>query len=339
MKNTRKPRIMLLFGGRGFEHDISVASASYIYSLIDRDSFEVLPIYILKNGEWMLTDGVKRGCKLKSSVMLTNSGAVIIDGKFFKVDAALPVLHGDFGEDGTVQGAFENAKISYIGCDTASSALCSDKAYTKSVACELGIETATYIVSKNGESTESFAERASLMGFPLFIKPARLGSSFGASKARDESELLSAIKSAYELSARVIAEECIDIKAELECAYFEAQGTRIFSGVGSILAQDGFYDYESKYLKSDAATVTDEAQIPDDISDRVRGYSEALADFIGIKHISRFDFLLSSDNRLIFNEINTFPGFTSASLYPRLMKRAGIPPEELINMLISETLG
>lgn len=331
---------MLLFGGRGFEHGISVVSARYIYSLVDKDKYDILPVYISRTGRWLATDKksdiLPEKNEFKIPVTLSYPRSVLVSKRRFFIDAALPVLHGDFGEDGVIQGALENAKISYAGCGVVSGALCSDKAFTKSIARELSIDVARHTVSLPHESAEEFAERASLMGYPIFVKPARLGSSLGASVANDKDELVAAVKKAYRFSKRVLAEEYISVAAELECAYFSALGEKIFSGVGSIVSKDGFYDYNSKYTDADAAEVTASAEISEDICERVKEQSKALADAIGIRHLSRFDFLLSKDARLVFNEINTFPGFTESSLYPRLIEKAGISPARLVDMLISE---
>ncbi len=342
MKQQKRPCIMLIFGGRGCEHDISVASAEYIYSLTDKRLYGILPIYISREGEWLMSG---KTCESLSAMCfdipatLTYRGKLAAGDTLFDIDAAIPVLHGDFGEDGTVQGALENVRIPYVGCDSITGALCSDKVYTKCVARELSIDTARHTVSRSGESASEFSERAEGLGYPIFIKPARLGSSFGASVARNKDELLASVQNAYNFSERVLAEEYIDISAELECAYFSAGGKRIFSDVGGIIPHGGFYDYESKYRRFDMATVTDRAHIDECLGRAVVEYSEALADAIGIRQLSRFDFLLSKDGRLVFNEINTFPGFTESSLYPRLMAGAGVSPYELINTLICEVLG
>ena len=332
MRQTSKLRILLLSGGRGAEHDVSLLSAKYVETLLDRDKFLPIPVYISRTGEWL--------CHGESvSPAYLGHGGIVIRGEFVGIDVALPVLHGDFGEDGVVQGALENAGIAYVGCDVSAGALCSDKAFTKSIARELDIDTARHTVSWHGEDKEHFLWRISKEKLPMFIKPARLGSSIGASVAKNKHELRSAVDKAFEVSDKVMAEELIDVCAELECAYFSALGTEIFSDVGLVSTQDGFYDYDKKYSENQSVTVRADANIPADLSERIMSQSRALADAIGIRHLARFDFLLSRDGRLVFNEINTFPGFTKSSLYPKLIEKAGISPSRLIEMLIYDTVG
>ena len=330
MRRT-KLRVLVLFGGRGAEHDVSLMSAKYVRHLLDTDKFLPLPVYITKNGEWLYGEE-------PVTPAYRGRGGILMRDEFVGVDTALPVLHGDFGEDGVVQGALENAKIPYVGCDVTAGALCSDKAFTKSIARELMIDTADSLASHGGESAEQFLKRISDKTLPLFIKPARLGSSIGAAIAKDTSELKIAVENALKVSKKVMAEEFIDVEAELECAYFCALGKEIFSDVGLIKPKSGFYDYNKKYSEAFAVKVSSEAEISGDLSEKIKKYSKALADTLGIRHLARFDFLLSRDGRLIFNEINTFPGFTESSLYPKLIEKAGIAPQRLIEMLIYDSI-
>lgn len=332
MRQGEKLSVMVLSGGRGAEHDVSLMSAKYVESLIDREKFLPIPVYIAKTGEW-LSSGEH------VTLAYRGRGGILVGGEFIGIDVALPVLHGDFGEDGVVQGALENVKISYVGCDVFAGSLCSDKAFTKSVARELGIDVAEHTVSKKGECSDDFIARVTGKKFPIFIKPARLGSSIGARITKNESELRLAVENAYKLSDKIIAEEFIDVEYELECAYLSACGVEIFSDVGLISSKCGFYDFEKKYNTGDGVVVTANADISRELSDKIRKYSKLLADTIGIRHLARFDFLLSKDGRLTFNEINTLPGFTETSLYPRLIERSGIPPKSLIEMLIYDAVG
>lgn len=343
MYKNEKAHVALIFGGKGHEHDISVLSAKYIFSLIDISRYKPLPVYITRDGKWLLvsenffTEGYTGGTRIFPSD-LHGGGFITIDGKFIKTHAAIPALHGDFGEDGTVQGALECAGILYVGCDAACGALISDKAYTKDIARALGIPTARHTVSKTHESAREFAQRTQeSLSYPVFVKPARLGSSIGAARANSYEELVFAIESARSLSSRVLIEEYVDTLCELECAYLCAGGKRVISELGKIEYDTGFYDYDTKY-HTDNARVSERALVSDELSGRIKHFTSELADYLSIRHLSRFDFLLAKDGRLVFNEINTFPGFTQSSLYPRLIANAGITPEELVSLLIEDTL-
>lgn len=340
MYKNERAQIALIFGGKGHEHDISIQSAKYIFSLIDRSRYAPVPVYITRGGEWLAVSEVglvADGTRIFPAGK-DGGGFITAGGEFIKIDAAIPALHGDFGEDGVVQGALACAGIPYVGCDAACGALISDKAYTKDSARALEIPTARHTVSRRSESTEDFARRTiETLNFPVFIKPARLGSSIGAARADSQGELVQAIEKARALSERVLAEECIDVLCELECAYFCAGGRTVVSSLGKIEYATGFYDYNTKY-HSGGEGVSDRASVPEELTERIRRFTRELADYLSVRHLSRFDFLLSKDGRLVFNEINSFPGFTESSLYPRLIANAGISPHELVNILIEDAL-
>ena len=341
MKKTAPLRVALIFGGRGHERLISEKSAEYIFSSTDRARISPIPIRIAEDGRWLASLGC--GTSLGECVFDTEVYPAFAEGHhgfahsdgFIDIDCAIPALHGDFGEDGRVQGALECAGIHYVGCDVICGAVCSDKSYTKSVAEHLGIPVARWICISPSDTNACIAEKAEkYIGYPSFVKPARLGSSIGASRADDCSSLIRAVSDARALSGRVMIEECVDIGAELECAYLGVCGEDRFSEVGMIECH-GTYDYESKYLTS-SATVSDRCDIPSNTRRLILDYSAMLRDELDVRHLARFDFFLTRDGGVIFNEINTFPGFTASSLYPRLVARMGIPPSELITTLVRE---
>ncbi|MBQ8322159.1 MAG: D-alanine--D-alanine ligase [Clostridia bacterium] len=337
-----KTNVALIFGGRGQEHNISVKSAKFIYPLIDRDLFRVYPVLISKTGRWLLCGECDLLPKREVYPAITRcGGALVAKDELIPIGCAFPVLHGDFGEDGTVTGALESAGIKYVGPGVRAGAITSDKIYTKIVAEHLGIPTAKWVCGK-GEATseliDTVRERAeAAFGYPMFIKPSRLGSSIGASVARSRRDFATSYKKAAELcDGVVIVEELVDIDFELECAYFGTKSKQIFTNPGQIKSGSDFYDYESKYVLN-TASVSAEG-VSRDIAERINGYARRLCGFLEIRHLSRFDFFLTKSKDILFNEINTIPGFTEISLYPKLISLAGISGRELVNTLITDAL-
>jgi len=344
-----KRRIALIFGGRGLERSVSVSGAEHLIKVIDRELFIPLLIFIDESGIWRL-DKAKRDVssfaaeaeRLSETVFAYRdegfSGLLTSQGEKIKIDCAIPLLHGDFGEDGTVQGTLETAGIPYVGCDTVSSAVCYDKIYTKALAESLKIPTAKWYAAINEEPNTARINVEMRLSYPMFIKPARLGSSFGASCVSSPDEFDAAYRTASDLGKkRVLIEERVDVERELECAFISIGDTDVFTPPGEISYTTPFYDYNTKYFSSFAA-VKAESEYGKEYRDAVIEYSRRLRDLTGIKGISRFDFFLSTDKRLLFNEINTFPGFTEASLYPKMLEVAGIPLKDALSGLILAAL-
>lgn len=323
-----KKHIALIYGGRGHEHSVSVSGARNILSLIDGERYGVHTVFIEKSGTMRLCAPDSEGGAAVFPILSDGRGALLTEsGEVLFVDCAFPLLHGDFGEDGTVQGLLSSCGISFVGSDTRASAICLDKAVTKAVAETLGIPTVPWRLITDGED-------AAELNLPLFIKPDCLGSSVGASPARNREELSFALDGASLLGkGRVLAERLINPIRELECAYFRAQGEEIVTYPGEILC-DGFYSYERKY-SAGAAEASIRAEIPTKLAELMREYARKLCRFIGVRHLARVDFFLSGEE-LYLNEINTMPGMTDKSLYLRLLARAGISPAEAVNRMISD---
>ncbi len=347
----RKYKIALLFGGMGLEHEVSVSGAEYAYGELDRELFEVMPVFISKGGEWFVGKDRERISPRLLSTEDTDriqvfpaffkgkSGLFAEKGEFIELDAAFPLLHGDFGEDGTPHGALSSARIPYIGCDGVASALCYDKIYTKVLSEQLGIPTAKWVFADKLSISEAKCLTSRKLSYPVFIKPARLGSSFGASGANTGDEFEPAYKIAAELGeGRVLIEERISIKAELECGLFKANNKELFTKIGEIAYTSDFYDYETKYNSEEKSSVTESILLEPVYGELIREYSKKLSDLIGIFGICRFDFFLSEDGQLYFNEINTLPGFTGTSLYPRLLEVSGICVRDALTELILDKL-
>ena len=323
MNNKKRPTVAVIFGGRGKERSVSLKGKENLIRLIDRDKYEPLSVCIEEDGQWSL-DG--------EELLWARDGFHSLGRQeHLRVDCAFPLLHGDFGEDGVVQGALECQNIPYVGCDTSAGAVCRDKSFVKTIANSLGIPTLPHILVLRDEGLD-YATRSAEAKFtyPMFIKPARLGSSIGVSSADSHRELTSALRLAFSLSDRVIIEPYLSDKRELECGYFGAKGKEIFTNPGEIKIK-GVYGYNEKYLSG--AELSIRAEISEDISHKVREYSRRLIRALGVRDLSRVDFFLS-DDRLYLNEINTMPGFTEGSLYPKMIEAAGIGPEKMVDMLI-----
>ncbi len=319
MTKTRKT-LALIYGGRGYESEVSLHGAENIRPIIEK-KYNCLPIFIDKGGRWLAFGKdvfpYKRGFYCPEG------------GEHFKCDCAIPLLHGDFGEDGIVQGALECASVTYVGCRSTVGAICRDKSILKAVAEKIGIPTLLYLTAKRGERVIKRAE--SELGYPMFVKPACLGSSVGASPARDRGELVFALKNAFAVSSRVIIERLLEPKRELECGYFRAKGKELFTKCGEILAGGEFYDYDSKYKNGTEAIP--KAEVAPWVNEKIREYSRRLVSRLGIDGLCRIDFFLSGED-IYFNEINTMPGMTAASLYMKMLSAEGISPEEMIDLLV-----
>lgn len=345
-----KMTVAVFFGGMSSEHDISCRSAVTVVGGLNRRKYDVVLVGITRTGSWLLVrdegslqDGSWRQ-SLTTAVLLPDAGEKSLlvteeDGKSYKirVDLAFPVLHGRFGEDGTIQGLFELAKIPYVGCGVAASAVCMDKLYAKALVTGLGIAQARHVPFtlkelKNGEAYAQ-AKVEAAFGYPVFVKPTDGGSSQGVTRVDRREKLFAALLEAASEGTRVMVEEAI-VGREVECAVLSAlEGTKA-SGVGEIRAAAEFYDFDAKY--SNPASETDTHPVfPEGKEDEIRRDAVRIFDAVGGYGLARVDFFLENGtNRVVFNEVNTLPGFTSISMYPMLWREAGLPLGELLDKLI-----
>lgn len=338
-----------MFGGQSSEHDISKMSASTIISSMNQDKYFVMPVYITRDGRWMLYDGpvenIKNGSweKYATSAILSpdteHKGLLRIVGdkvKKIAIDVVFPVLHGKGGEDGTIQGLLELAKLPYVGCGVLASSVSMNKAFTKIVVDTIGVEQARHIVMHKfnlEDKLEQYMDMAeSKCGYPMFVKPANAGSSVGVSKAENREELKKSIALAFEEDSTIIIEETI-VGRELECAVMGNDEVKA-SAVGEILAAADFYDFEAKYVNKESKTVVP-ASIDKEKSEEIRQKAIKIFKALDGKGLSRVDFFLEEGTgRVVFNEINTLPGFTAISMYPMLFNEAGMTTEEIVDKLI-----
>ena len=335
-----KKRIALIYGGEGCERSISLMSARCAYKLLDKEKYEIIPVFISHKGNWYVGGKDQFGALPQAGatptfpVMLHGSSGLLTSDGIMKLDAALPILHGNFGEDGIIQGVLEAAHIPCVGCDVLSSAACADKAYTKAIASSIGIKTAKWVVEYGGsESGKKRAQRAAeeKFSYPMFVKPARLGSSIGASAVMCRHEFDAAYLSAAKHGGGVIIEELIPIEYEIECAYLFAKGEHLFSADGAIKTNGTVYSFKEKYVGGRISASKDckhpYKAVIEEISDR-------LVRALGLRGIARLDFFATPSGEIYFNEINTLPGMTERSLYPSLTEQMGLSRGEFLDELI-----
>lgn len=346
-----KIKVGVVFGGMSTENEVSVLSAGSILENIDRERFEVFPIYIDKQGKWniFIEDGNKRelGAKVENVIAIEN-----IEKYLQKLDVIFPVLHGLYGEDGTIQGLFELLKIPYVGCRVLASSVGMDKVYTKIVFEKAGLNQTPYeyvrkykdkyiYVDKNfNEDVLGLKDIAKKiienLKFPMFVKPSNSGSSVGVKKAESEKELIENIEYASKFDNKVLIEQGV-IGKEVECAVLGNEEV-IASCVGEIKSADEFYSYDAKYKNKESKTEIP-ADLPREISEKIRKQAIKAFKSIDGKGLSRVDFFVEDKtNKIIINEINTMPGFTNISMYPKMLEKSGISYKELITNLIELAL-
>ena len=334
-----KFRVAIICGGKSSEHEISCVSANGILNAIDRNKFEPVLIGITKSGKWLLLPDDSNFSIVNGAlptvpesgieVSITSLG-LVAGGKQLAIDVAFPVLHGPYGEDGTIQGLFEMIGIKYVGSGVLASAVSMDKSYAKPIFAAAGLSVAAGIVvtSKNFELPSNLT-------FPLFVKPARSGSSRGTTKVKQKSDLASAVQHALSFDTKVIIEQAV-VGKEIECAVLQADGKITASEVGqiSISSKFEFYDFQAKYLDNSMELIVP-ADLPAGVQSKIQQAAITAFNAAGCEGLARVDFFYSTQGEIIINEINTMPGFTPTSVYPKLIEKNGINYQELITKLIT----
>ena len=341
--------VAVLFGGVSSEHEVSRLTAASVLENIDRQQWKPLPVGITREGRWFLchegitpaaiADGSwEKDPGLRHAILSPDRehhGLLLLDGAGWwrvRVDVIFPALHGKNGEDGAVQGLAQLAGIPYVGCGIASSAVCMDKALTKTILTAAGIPNAAWfpVVREDRQDSAIAAAVDQRLGWPVFVKPARAGSSVGVSRAEDAAGLSAALDTAFREDGKVILEEAIR-GAEVECAVLGNQGEILPSPqLGEIVPKRGLYDYEGKYLDG-STDLYIPARIPKEQTEAIRQAAAAAYRALGCDGLARVDFFALPDGGYILNEVNTLPGFTSISMYPKLMTAAGMSYPELLN--------
>jgi D-alanine-D-alanine ligase len=332
-----KIKLAVIFGGRSTEHEVSCVSACSVLQNIDKNKYDILMIGITKTGLWHVFDGplsdISNGSWEKPAADDMLGTAINI---LSKQDVVFPVLHGLYGEDGSMQGLLELLNLPYVGPGIIGSALCMDKAFSKIVFEQIGIPQAKYLVINKHDLQKNMHDTCAAIeekfGYPCFIKPSNSGSSVGISKAHDKAELIEALKLAAKHDYKIIIEGFIDGR-ELECAIL-GNNDPIASVVGEVVPSREFYDYDSKY-NDGTSNIMIPANINNEISGKVRQYAIKAFKALDCFGMSRVDFFLhKKTNQVYINEINTIPGFTSISMYPKLFEASGIKYTELLDRLI-----
>ena len=332
-----KVRVAIICGGKSSEHEISCISANGILDAIDRSKFEPVLIGITKSGKWLLLPDDTTFITLNGAlptvpesgieVSITSQG-LFSGGKNLAIDVAFPILHGTYGEDGTIQGLFEMIGLRYVGSGVLASAVSMDKSYAKPIFAAAGLKVApgTVVTSTNFELPSN-------LNYPLFVKPARSGSSRGTTKVKQSSDLKAAVEAALAFDSKVIIEQAVDGK-EIECAVLQSQGKTIVSPVGEIVISSKyeFYDFQAKYLDDSMQLVFPE--LPAGVEQKIQSAALTAFNAAGCEGLARVDFFYSASGDVVINEINTMPGFTPLSVYPKLIEKSGINYQGLITTLI-----
>jgi len=333
-------RLALVFGGRSGEHDVSVVSARSVAGALDPSRYDVIPMAIDRRGRWAAPDTAARvlaesGDRTDEVVEFEGSSRLdrrLIDEDF---DVAFPVLHGPYGEDGTIQGLFEMLDLAFVGCDSAASAVCMDKALTKRLLVQAGLKTPSWVELDRASWSDLRAEsttRCLDLGLPLFVKPTRLGSSVGISRVADPGQLDAAVADALGHGDRIVVERGIDAR-EIEIAVLGYRLPRA-SLPGEVVPGHEFYDYEDKYL-DDTCELLAPAPIEPEQAAAARELALRVFSTLGCSGMARVDlFLEHGSGELWVNEVNTIPGFTSISMYPKLWSLTGVPYPELLDELV-----
>jgi len=357
MAHKKKIRVGIVFGGRSGEHEVSLASATSIMANLDSEKYEAVPIGITKEGSWLLgtqpqqllaaEQSANQTSGLEASTAVTLTGdprlhrLIPIEqgedlGNQGALDVIFPVLHGTYGEDGTLQGLLEMANVPYVGCGVLGSALGMDKEKMKMIFQRVGLPVGDYLVYRRGEwerapepVMDAIEQR---LGCPCFVKPVNLGSSVGVNKAHDRAELQSAIDEAAQYDRKIIIEQYINCR-ELECAVL-GNDEPVVSVVGEIVSSNEFYDYRAKYIDGKSRDIIP-ADIPQSIAEEVRRQAVQAFLALDLSGLARVDFFLDRESSQVYiNEVNTMPGFTAISMYPRLWQASGLSYAKLLDRLI-----
>jgi D-alanine-D-alanine ligase len=345
-----KIRVGILFGGKSVEHEVSLQSAKNIVEAINKDKYEVVLIGIDKEGKWHLSDTSKYLLNESNpkliSLNASNQGIGLVPGETQKglintetyssignLDVIFPIIHGATGEDGVLQGFLKLAEIPFVGPSVMASSVCMDKDVTKRLLRDAGIAISDFVtITRSTRNKITFEEVESKLGLPLFVKPANLGSSVGINKVRNKEEFEKALDEAFRFDTKILVEEFIKGR-EVECSVMGNEEP-IASIAGELVPTHDFYSYDAKYIDENGAISKIPADISSDILKQVQEIAIKSFQVLGCEGMARVDFFLTEENKLYVNEINTIPGFTKISMYPKLWEASGVSYSELIDKLI-----
>lgn len=347
-----KTRLGIFFGGKTAEHEVSIQSAKSIIKAVDKNKYEIVPVAIDKTGDWYIIDEnfvnedipideIKLKVNREDQIaIIPHKGSNNIiklhnNTSLGKLDVAFSIIHGTLGEDGSLQGYFNTINLPFVGCDVLGSAIGMDKDVAKRLLLEAGIPIAKFkTIHKNEDINIQLLETE--LGWPMFVKPANTGSSVGVMKAIDNNQLKQAIENAFNYDSKIIVEEFIQGR-EIECSVL-GNNDILASAPGEIIAQHDFYSYKAKYVDENGAILKIPAELDNNTIDRIKNLAVKTFKTLCGKGMARIDLFLTSDNQLVINEINTLPGFTSISMYAKLIELSGIPYSNLIERLVDLAL-
>lgn len=338
----KKIRVGILFGGKSAEHEISLKSAKNVIEALDQDRYEPVLIKITKKGSWYVVPSNDKGLESISDddfeaglvlghgekQLIKVQGGSVLPG----LDVVFPVLHGTFGEDGTVQGLLKLLDLPFVGSGVLGSAVCMDKDFTKRLLQQAGLPVSRWVLLTHHNKDVSFSQLKDELGLPLFVKPCNMGSSVGVSKVFSEFEFQKAVSDAFLYDQKVLVEEFIEGR-ELEVSVLGNQNPEA-SVVGEVLPQSDFYSYEAKYFETKGTPLEVPAVLNNDMSQKIKSFAIRSFKILGCSGFARCDFFLKKDGSLFINEVNSIPGFTQTSMYPKLWEACGVSYGELIHKLI-----
>jgi D-alanine-D-alanine ligase len=346
---SRRLRIAVLYGGRSAEHDVSLMSATNVVRALDPEKYDVVPVFVARDGRWLpasFAEGELSTAENAPELALVpgGQGRMLAAGRggvqdLPPVDLLFPVLHGLHGEDGSVQGYAEVARVPLVGCGILGSATSIDKDIAKRLLRDAGVPVARSLVIRK-DDIPTLADLEAELGLPVFVKPARQGSSVGVSKVANAADYEAALAEGFRHDARLLAEQFIDGR-EIEFAVLEdPQGALLVSRPGEIVPAEshGFYSYDAKYVDADGAALNIPADLPEDVETRLRDMAATAFRACGCDAMARVDFFVTDDMECLVNEINTIPGFTDISMYSKAMAASGVPYADLLDRLIGHGL-
>ncbi len=332
--------VCILYGGRSGEHDVSLRSAASVVKNLDASRYSVIAVGIDRAGRWHLQETLSGTDVLAVQpsarrLSIVPGAGLAVDGTPLPVDCVFPVLHGSYGEDGTVQGLLDIAGLPYVGAGVLGSSVAMDKEATKRLWRDHGLPIVEFTVVRAEDGEREWRRAASAIGYPLFVKPCAAGSSLGAGRVDDEPGLATALTQALRYDSRALVERCVEAR-EIECSVVGNVRPNAFQPGEVIPAgSHAFYDYDAKYTDPDGASLQAPAKIPAALQERIMRLAEAAYTAVRCEGMARVDFFLERETEAVFlNEINTIPGFTSISMFPRMCEVSGLPYGKLLDTLI-----
>jgi D-alanine-D-alanine ligase len=347
-----RPRVAVVFGGRSPEHPISCLTASSVVQVIDPARYEVVVVGLTRDGRWVLGDDVTAMAptgadglpEVTAGPHLTVTAPAQLPAVLGQVDVVLPLLHGAYGEDGTVQGLLEFADVRYVGSGVLASAVAMDKDVMKTLLAAAGVPVCRWLAvttAQWADGPESVRERVATLGWPVFVKPARAGSSFGISKVEAPEQLAAALAHAFDVDPKVVVEQAV-VGREVECGVLQGvAGTPPeVSVAGEVIVGGGhaFYDFEAKYTDATALRLVIPAALDDAVAQRLRDLAVQAFQALSCEGLARVDFFVTADGDVVLNEVNTMPGFTPSSMFPRVWAASGLDYPALVDRLLTTAL-